>query len=1371
MFRGCRNWIAAWAIVTCLCSTAAIAQPNDDCVGAEPVTIGVPVLANTAAANDDGTPFCGTSGPFQGLWYSVVGTGNTLTATTCSPNTSFDTRIQVWCSCSDFSTLSCVAGNDDGGTPDCALPPPNDTFFWESRASWCSVPGVTYLILVGSFGDGVVGDFELTVSDDGVPCAGGNDCVLPTGACCTAGICGATTTEGECDLLGGVFFIGETCPEFACPGVPPNDTCLGAESLTLGVPVIGDSTAATNDITATCGTPQPFNGLWYSIVGTGNTITAETCNPTTNFDSKIQVWCNCDDFAAVNCVGGNDDAVGAPPECSLNGLNRKSRVTWCSAPGVTYFILVGSFAEGDTGTFELNVFDDGVPCASPATCSGTFTGDCCTANGTPGCEDAACTACVCGQDAFCCDTEWDGLCAGAATGAACGLECPCGVEPPPNDDCANASLVDCDSSTDYNNAVATTEGAPTSNCCVAHAGPGCDDLACQDCVCAADAFCCGTAWDGLCAGAAQPAGVCGAFCPCQPDPNGDPNFSCAFGGPSQGFGTIWFTFVATHTSAQISTCGSAAADSIIALYDGDCDLGFVELACSEDECGLQSEVCAEGLTVGNTYYVEVASFSPASQGPGTLTINCPCPRECETCLGDSNADTFVDGRDVQQFTDCYLGLGNEFLCACSDLNRDGDVDDDDIPGFVDRLLTSVGVCPDVCPPGHEGQLPDFIDGRTSNNNPFVSADNFTAVSAGNITSVRWWGAYLPDVCPTGADTFEITYFEDFNGRPGAVKAGPISVNATRTPTEDLLAGIAVTWAFDADHAPVPVDAGECVWMQIVNNQLAAGGSNCCIANGGIGCDDQVCQDCVCGLDPFCCGMDPDVGGFWDGLCAGAANPGGVCAASCPCEGAGGGGGGPGCNWFWATSSEGDAVMAQSDTPGTYNNDDRLPFDLAWCVDIDVDLNSCPLPLGACCIDQVCTGVTLETECFGLWAVDQNCEEFVCPIDSGNCCTAHGAPGCQDQPCEACVCAIDAFCCDVGWDGICLGIAQNDCAGNGCICPIPGVCCLIDVCEDSDSITCGNQGGEFFAGETCFDFTCPLTPGACCTGVTCNDDFTFALCQTAEGDFFPFLTCNDIFECPGAVMGACCVGGVCTNEIAANCIGQHFPGQDCDLGFVCPTSSGNCCTASGGFGCEDPVCQDCVCANDSFCCETAWDTLCANQANTAPCGPQGACLCEPGVCPVGEIQDCNGNCAPEGWVGDGLCDDGSFTWNGIPIFFNCPEFGNDGGDCGGGCAVDEITDCNGNCAPADWVGDGFCDDGSFTWNGIAIFFNCPEFGNDGGDCDGGGGCGVGEITDCNGNCAPSSWVGDGSCDDGTFIYNGNPIFFDCPEFGNDGGDCD
>lgn len=48
--------------------------------------------------------------------------------------------------------------------------------------------------------------------------------------------------------------------------------------------------------------------------------------------------------------------------------------------------------------------------------------------------------------------------------------------------------------------------------------------------------------------------------------------------------------------------------------------------------------------------------------------------------------------------------------------------------------------------------------------------------------------------------------------------------------------------------------------------------------------------------------------------------------------------------------------------------------------------------------------------------------------------------------------------------------------------------------------------------------------------------------------------------------------------------------------------------------------------------------------------------------MGFIPDCNGNCAPVSWIGDGYCDNGFYAYNGVPIYFNCQQFGNDGGDC-------------------------------------------------------------------------------------------------------------
>ena len=107
-----------------------------------------------------------------------------------------------------------------------------------------------------------------------------------------------------------------------------------------------------------------------------------------------------------------------------------------------------------------------------------------------------------------------------------------------------------------------------------------------------------------------------------------------------------------------------------------------------------------------------------------------------------------------------------------------------------------------------------------------------------------------------------------------------------------------------------------------------------------------------------------------------------------------------------------------------------------------------------------------------------------------------------------------------------------------------------------------------------------------------------------------------------------------------------------------------------------------------------------------------------------VNDCDGNCAPLSWIGDGYCDDGAWgvydeEGNLVPVNLWCEEFNFDEDDCEvipGECPPGQIFDCNGNCAPESWLGDTFCDDGSYNFGGNDIFFNCEEFNNDEGDCD-------------------------------------------------------
>jgi hypothetical protein len=107
---------------------------------------------------------------------------------------------------------------------------------------------------------------------------------------------------------------------------------------------------------------------------------------------------------------------------------------------------------------------------------GGLPSSCCAAGVAAGCSDPAVEACVCGQDPFCCDTQWDDLCAMSAD--ACGGNCG--------------------------------GGGGGGGCCMVQATPGCADPAIENCVCVIDAFCCTMQWDDICVQEAQV--DCGAAC-------------------------------------------------------------------------------------------------------------------------------------------------------------------------------------------------------------------------------------------------------------------------------------------------------------------------------------------------------------------------------------------------------------------------------------------------------------------------------------------------------------------------------------------------------------------------------------------------------------------------------------------------------------------------------------------------------------------------------------------------------------------------------------------------------------------------------------------------------------------------------------------
>jgi hypothetical protein len=261
--------------------------PNDLCADAIPVAVPSITPGTTTDAGIDWPemPDCGPIMTSPGVWYSVIGTGNTMFAETCGAT--WDTKISVYCR--GCTAPFCIGGNDDA----CG---------WQSRFSWCSEAGVEYLIEVHGWG-GQSGPFDLNVYDDGEGCT----------------------------------------PDPACPELALNDFCSGAIPVAIPSNTAGSTAGATTDYDAPdCGAAYITSpGVWYSVIGDGTTLTATTCGDLYDYDTKISVFCGeCDDLI---CIDGNDD------DCPDGASWLLSTVTWCSQNTAEYKILVHGFggASGD----------------------------------------------------------------------------------------------------------------------------------------------------------------------------------------------------------------------------------------------------------------------------------------------------------------------------------------------------------------------------------------------------------------------------------------------------------------------------------------------------------------------------------------------------------------------------------------------------------------------------------------------------------------------------------------------------------------------------------------------------------------------------------------------------------------------------------------------------------------------------------------------------------------------------------------------------------------------------------------------------------------------------------------------------------------
>jgi hypothetical protein len=100
---------------------------------------------------------------------------------------------------------------------------------------------------------------------------------------------------------------------------------------------------------------------------------------------------------------------------------------------------------------------------------------------------------------------------------------------------------------------------------------------------------------------------------------------------------VWFDWTAPSNDAfEVSTCGGASFDTVIAAYDGSSCVGPL-LSCVDDSCGLQTSVVFNA-TAASIYKIRIGGFAGAS-GSGTFSVSVTVPPP--PCGVDTGPDVIV----------------------------------------------------------------------------------------------------------------------------------------------------------------------------------------------------------------------------------------------------------------------------------------------------------------------------------------------------------------------------------------------------------------------------------------------------------------------------------------------------------------------------------------------------------------------------------------------------------------------------------------------------------------------------------------------------------------------------------------------------------
>ena len=287
------------------------------------------------------------------VWFTLQGTGGAIEITTCSPDTDYDTYINVYTgSC---GSLTCFAGNDDSGEWE---ENPSDTYTscdtegTQSYVQWLSDVGAVYYIAVSGW-NGDNGIFEFSMTCETVSC-GLDECPNDVTVVCTS--------DYSADFLG--YPTVQSIP-FACN----YDPCAGGYFEYEDIFVDGDPGSTCNVVVERTFTRYSSGG--EAIFQCQQEITLEDTEApefTTEIEDQTvscleEVPAPLDLEAIDACSGETSEAVIF--DSNTGELTKTCELSVAVGPGDDWAVWLNEFNAASSDNFvwsaggQLDYFNDG----------------------------------------------------------------------------------------------------------------------------------------------------------------------------------------------------------------------------------------------------------------------------------------------------------------------------------------------------------------------------------------------------------------------------------------------------------------------------------------------------------------------------------------------------------------------------------------------------------------------------------------------------------------------------------------------------------------------------------------------------------------------------------------------------------------------------------------------------------------------------------------------------------------------------------------------------------------------------------------------------------------------------------------------------